>query len=153
MIKAVMVINTHGMLRFSKFYHFQDSELVSQTLCNFCGAVIVFDSSVVFVETLDRCFNNVCELDIVFNFSKNLEDRDLVLTLAYLNKVHILALSRVLFPPWQMHAVLDEIVLGGQVVETNSSEVMRTVEEVSKLETTSSSDTLISRTVSSWRAK
>ena len=24
----------------------------------------------VFVETLDRCFKNVCELDIVFNFNK-----------------------------------------------------------------------------------
>lgn len=24
----------------------------------------------VFVETLDRCFKNVCELDIVYNFNK-----------------------------------------------------------------------------------
>uniref|UniRef100_A0A0E0CXH6 AP complex mu/sigma subunit domain-containing protein n=2 Tax=Oryza meridionalis TaxID=40149 RepID=A0A0E0CXH6_9ORYZ len=42
--------------------------------------VFVFDSSEnelavldlvqVFVETLDRCFKNVCELDIVFNFNK-----------------------------------------------------------------------------------
>ncbi|KAJ6813682.1 AP-3 complex subunit sigma [Iris pallida] len=42
--------------------------------------IIVFDSSEnelamldliqVFVETLDRCFKNVCELDIVFNFNK-----------------------------------------------------------------------------------
>lgn len=26
--------------------------------------------SSVFVETLDKCFQNVCELDIVFNYSK-----------------------------------------------------------------------------------
>uniref|UniRef100_A0A8R7UAN1 AP complex subunit sigma n=1 Tax=Triticum urartu TaxID=4572 RepID=A0A8R7UAN1_TRIUA len=42
--------------------------------------VFVFDSSEnelamldlvqVFVETLNRCFKNVCELDIVFNFNK-----------------------------------------------------------------------------------
>ncbi|KAL5655053.1 hypothetical protein ACJX0J_034372, partial [Zea mays] len=42
--------------------------------------VFVFDSSEnelamldlvqVFVETLDRCFKNVCELDIIFNFNK-----------------------------------------------------------------------------------
>ncbi|KAG9158823.1 hypothetical protein Leryth_013716, partial [Lithospermum erythrorhizon] len=114
MIKAVMVINTHGMLRFSKFYHFQpiekQQEIVRhiytglssrpESVSNFLHAesifgpdselvykhyatlyfVIVFDSSEnelamldliqVFVETLDRCFNNVCELDIVFNFSK-----------------------------------------------------------------------------------
>nr|ACR34440.1 unknown [Zea mays] len=45
--------------------------------------VFVFDSSEnelamldlvqVFVETLDRCFKNVCELDIVFNFNKAAE--------------------------------------------------------------------------------
>nr|CAB3496578.1 unnamed protein product [Digitaria exilis] len=43
--------------------------------------VFVFDNSEnelamldlvqVFVETLDRCFKNVCELDIVFNFNKS----------------------------------------------------------------------------------
>ncbi|XP_047155297.1 AP-3 complex subunit sigma isoform X2 [Vigna umbellata] len=42
--------------------------------------VFIFDSSEnelamldliqVFVETLDKCFRNVCELDIVFNYSK-----------------------------------------------------------------------------------
>ncbi|XP_020104688.1 AP-3 complex subunit sigma isoform X2 [Ananas comosus] len=42
--------------------------------------IFVFDSSEnelavldliqVFVETLDRCFKNVCELDVVFNFNK-----------------------------------------------------------------------------------
>ncbi|KAG8096902.1 hypothetical protein GUJ93_ZPchr0013g33918 [Zizania palustris] len=42
--------------------------------------VFVFDSSEnelamldlvqVFVETLDKCFKNVCELDVVFNFNK-----------------------------------------------------------------------------------
>uniref|UniRef100_A0A0D3ENK6 AP complex mu/sigma subunit domain-containing protein n=1 Tax=Oryza barthii TaxID=65489 RepID=A0A0D3ENK6_9ORYZ len=30
----------------------------------------VLDLVQVFVETLDRCFKNVCELDIVFNFNK-----------------------------------------------------------------------------------
>lgn len=32
----------------------------------------------------------------------------------------------------QMHAVLDEIVFGGQVLETSSAEVMKAVEEISK---------------------
>lgn len=31
-----------------------------------------------------------------------------------------------------MHAILDEIILGGQVLETNSSEVVKAVEEISK---------------------
>lgn len=55
----------------------------------------------VLVETLDKCFKNVCELDIVFNYSK-------------------------------MHTILDEIVFGGQVLETSSTEVIRAVEEISK---------------------
>ncbi|KAF9626106.1 hypothetical protein IFM89_030953, partial [Coptis chinensis] len=55
----------------------------------------------VFVETLDKCFRNVCELDIVFNFSK-------------------------------MHMVLNEIIFGGQVLETSATEVMKAVEEITK---------------------
>lgn len=31
-----------------------------------------------------------------------------------------------------MHTVLDEIILGGQVLETNSTEVMKAVEEISR---------------------
>ncbi|KAL2928562.1 AP-3 complex subunit sigma [Bienertia sinuspersici] len=52
-------------------------------------------------ETLDKCFKNVCELDMVFNYGK-------------------------------MHTILDEIIFGGQVLETNSAEVIRVVEEISK---------------------
>lgn len=73
--------------------------------------IFVFDSSEnelamldlmqVFVETLDKSFRSVCELDIVFSFNK-------------------------------VHTILDEIILGGQVLETNSSEVVKAVEEISK---------------------
>jgi AP-3 complex subunit sigma len=66
----------------------------------------ILDLIQVFVETLDKCFKNVCELDIVFNFNK-------------------------------LHTVLDEIIMGGQVVETNSAEVMKTVQEILKLERSS----------------
>lgn len=31
-----------------------------------------------------------------------------------------------------MHAILDEIILGGQVLETSSSEVVKAVEEIYK---------------------
>uniref|UniRef100_J3LLL7 AP complex mu/sigma subunit domain-containing protein n=2 Tax=Oryza brachyantha TaxID=4533 RepID=J3LLL7_ORYBR len=74
--------------------------------------VFVFDSSEnelavldlvqVFVETLDRCFKNVCELDIVFNFNK-------------------------------LHTILDEMILGGQVIETSSEQIMRSVEEIARV--------------------
>lgn len=32
----------------------------------------------------------------------------------------------------QVHMILDEIILGGQVLETNSSEIVKAVEEISK---------------------
>jgi len=147
MILAALVMNTQGKPRITKFYQNEgvekQQEIVraiysvlssrAEGLCNFVEAddifgpdtklvykhfatlyfVFVIDSAEselgildliqVFVETLDRCFKNVCELDIVFNFNK-------------------------------VHTILDEIVMGGQVVETNSSEVMKAVQDVWKLE-------------------
>lgn len=57
----------------------------------------------VFVEALDRCFENVCELDLIFHSDK------------------------VLY-------ILDEIVLGGLVLETNLPEIIASIEEQNKLE-------------------
>lgn len=164
MIKAVMVINTQGKPRLTKFYDFltveKQQELIrsvfgvlcsrAENVSNFMEAdsifgpdsrlvykhyatlyfVFVFDTSEnelavldliqVFVETLDKCFRNVCELDIVFNYSK-------------------------------LHTILDEIIFGGQVLETSSTEVMKAVEAISKLESSSNSITLVPKTVSGWR--
>ncbi|XP_008452384.2 AP-3 complex subunit sigma isoform X2 [Cucumis melo] len=164
MIRSVIVMNTEGKPRFAKFYDFQpiekQQELIrsvygvlcsrAENVSNFVEAesifgsdsrlvykhfatlyfVLVFNSSEnelamldliqVFVETLDKCFKNVCELDLVFNYSK-------------------------------MHSILDEIISGGQVLETSSSEVMKAVEEISKLETASNSINFVSKTVSGWR--
>ena len=50
------------------------------------------------VETLDKYFENVCELDLIFH-----SDR--------------------------IHYVLDEIVMGGMVLETNISAVLQSVKE------------------------
>lgn len=33
---------------------------------------------------------------------------------------------------WQVYTILDEIILGGQVLETSSAEVVKAVEEISK---------------------
>ncbi|XP_021834526.1 AP-3 complex subunit sigma isoform X1 [Prunus avium] len=177
MIRAVMVINTQGKPRLAKFYEFQflrsacgeatgaytqrlwrfscSLYLLSsraENVSNFVDAesifgpdtrlvykhfatlyfVFVFDSSEnelamldliqVFVETLDKCFKNVCELDVVLNYSK-------------------------------MHTVMDEIIFGGQVLETSSTEVMKAVEEISKLETASNAISLVPKSVSAWRSR
>ncbi|XP_027112257.1 AP-3 complex subunit sigma [Coffea eugenioides] len=162
MIKAVIVMNDQGKPRLVKFYSFQavekqhelirsiygvlcsrannvsnfikvdslfgpDARLVYKTFATLYF-IFVFDSSEnelamldlmqVFVETLDKCFHNVCELDIIFNFNK-------------------------------VHSILDEIILGGQVLETNSSEVAKAAEEISKMEKHANSVTLVP-SISGW---
>ncbi|KAH6767178.1 Clathrin adaptor complex small chain family protein [Perilla frutescens var. hirtella] len=136
MIRGVIVMNDQGKPRLIKFYEFQppekQQELVrsiyrilcsrAENVSNFVKAdslfgkdvrlvyktfatlyfVFIFDHSEnelamidlmqVFVETLNKCFKAVCELDIVFNFNK-------------------------------VHMILDEIILGGQVLETSIEEV------------------------------
>ncbi len=63
----------------------------------------ILDLIQVFVETLDKCFENVCELDLIFNSDK-------------------------------VHYILDEIVVGGLVLETNMGEILLAVKEMNKLE-------------------
>ena len=56
-----------------------------------------------FVETLDKCFENVCELDLIFHMDK-------------------------------VHFILNELVMGGMVLETNMNEILTRVEEQNKIE-------------------
>ena len=63
----------------------------------------ILDLIQVFVETLDRCFDSVCELDLIFHADK-------------------------------VHHVLDEIIQGGLVLETNMMSVLRAVEDMDRLE-------------------
>jgi len=166
MIRGVIVMNDQGKPRLVKFYDYQtvekQQELIRRiygVLCNraenvsnfiqadsMCGPgtrlvyktyatlyfVFIFDSSEnelamldlmqVFVETLDKCFSNVCELDIIFNFNK-------------------------------VYTILDEIVLGGQVLETNSSEVVKAVDEISKLEKASNTMMLVPKSMPGWQSR
>ncbi len=63
----------------------------------------ILDLIQVFVEVLDKCFENVCELDLIFNCDK-------------------------------VHYILDEIVMGGMVLETNVGEIMEAIVEMQRLE-------------------
>jgi len=151
MISGIFIINNHGQPRCVKFYtHVPDSlksEVVrsvfsqvsrrAENSCNFTqvtglpaslwGSKInliyrhyatlffifaceetestlgVLDLIQVFVETLDRCFESVCELDLIFNADK-------------------------------VHFVLDEIVQGGLVLETNAHDILVAINETNKLE-------------------
>merc|ERR1712216_1087259 len=66
----------------------------------------ILDLIQVFVETLDKCFENVCELDLIFHSDK-------------------------------VHFVIDEIVQGGLVLETNIHQILTAIQEMSKLESAS----------------
>jgi len=58
----------------------------------------ILDLIQVFVETLDNCFENVCELDIIFNMDK-------------------------------VHYILQEIVMGGMVLETDMQRILQSYKE------------------------
>ncbi|KAF9471060.1 Adaptor protein complex sigma subunit [Pholiota conissans] len=153
MIHAVLIFNTSGVSRLTKFYTplHQSSQTVVQKifslvstrpagLCNFLDApeleeflgfkgnaderwrvvyrsyatlyfVFVVDGAEselgildliqVLVESLDRAFENVCELDLVFHFD-------------------------------EVHHILAEIIQGGLVLETNVEEIDLSVQEAAR---------------------
>lgn len=63
----------------------------------------ILDLIQVFVETLDKCFENVCELDLIFHVDR-------------------------------VHYILNELVMGGMVLETNMTEILMRIEDQNKLE-------------------
>ncbi|EIM83481.1 Adaptor protein complex sigma subunit [Stereum hirsutum FP-91666 SS1] len=152
MIHSVIIFNTSGVPRLTKFYtpiHQSSTVLVqkiyqlistrSAGLCNFLDApeledflgqrdedekmrvvyrsyatlhfVFVVDAAEselgmldliqVFVESLDRAFENVCELDLVFHFD-------------------------------EVHHILAEVVQGGLVLETNLDEIDKSIRQASQ---------------------
>jgi AP-2 complex subunit sigma-1 len=67
----------------------------------------------------DSFFDNVCELDLVFNFYK----------------VRFLSYScTILTGDSQVYAILDEIFLAGEIEETSKDVVLSRLEELEKLE-------------------
>eukprot|EP00656_Telonema_subtile_P044543 TRINITY_DN507_c0_g1_i1.p1 TRINITY_DN507_c0_g1~~TRINITY_DN507_c0_g1_i1.p1 ORF type:complete len:172 (+),score=38.79 TRINITY_DN507_c0_g1_i1:233-748(+) len=151
MIKGVLIVNNHGKPRLVKLYDgFGGGEETQQVLvrevfanvsnrtdfaCNFIevnddrigapGTKIVYrhyatlyfilivddseselgilDLIQVFVETLDKNFENVCELDLIFHHDR-------------------------------VNFILDEIVMGGMVLETNINEILNATEAMKERE-------------------
>mmetsp|Transcript_11148 Transcript_11148/g.26788 ORF Transcript_11148/g.26788 Transcript_11148/m.26788 type:complete len:180 (-) Transcript_11148:157-696(-) len=148
MIKGIVIVNNHGKPRLVKFYQPVESEQQQQNVirkvfmqvtsrpdsfCNYLEGAVpewgenvkliyrhyatlyfifavdsqesdlgILDLIQVFVEALDKCFENVCELDLIFH-----SDR--------------------------IHYVLDEIVMGGMVLETNISIVLQSIRDQGEL--------------------
>ncbi|MCO5589848.1 hypothetical protein L7F22_043817 [Adiantum nelumboides] len=70
----------------------------------------ILDLIQVFVEALDRSFENVCELDLIFHFD-------------------------------EVHGILDEIIQGGLVLETNINEIAQNAESANKARKASAATT------------
>jgi AP-3 complex subunit sigma len=148
MIKGIIIVNNHGKPRLVKFYQSVESEALQQAVirrvfsqvsarpdsyCNYLEGAIpewgdhikliyrhyatlyfvfavdaqesdlgILDLIQVFVEALDKSFENVCELDLIFH-----SDR--------------------------VHYILDEIVMGGMVLETNIHAVLQSIQDQRKL--------------------
>ncbi|KAL7055638.1 hypothetical protein AAHC03_022754 [Spirometra sp. Aus1] len=115
MIWAVLIFNTNGKPRLMKFFEKTDEadeqEFLAETFrkltrrscdsCNFLeirNELGILDLIQVFVDLLDKTFENVCELDIIFNADK-------------------------------VHYLLNELICGGIVLETNVSEILKRIEE------------------------
>ena len=62
----------------------------------------ILDLIQVFVEALDKCFESVCELDLIFHSDK-------------------------------VHYVLDEICMGGMVLETNIASILGAINDQGKM--------------------
>ena len=142
MIKSILIVNNHGKPRLVKFYQnvtgeheqqqvirriYQQVAKRNDKFCNYLtgsipewgdGTKIIYrhyatlyfifavdeqesdlgilDLIQVFVEALDKVFENVCELDLIFN-------------------------------PDKAHNVLNEIIMGGMVLETSLKEIVHAV--------------------------
>uniref|UniRef100_A0A8C1Q852 AP-3 complex subunit sigma-2-like n=2 Tax=Cyprinus carpio TaxID=7962 RepID=A0A8C1Q852_CYPCA len=142
MIKAILIFNNHGKPRLIRFYQYFAEDMQQQIIretfhlvskrddnvCNFLEGIYftliyrhyatlyfvfcvdsseselgILDLIQVFVETLDKCFENVCELDLIFHMDK-------------------------------VHYILQEVVMGGMVLETNMNEIVAQVELQNRME-------------------
>ena len=65
------------------------------------------------METLDKCFENVCELDLIFHVTK----------VEFASECF-----KFIFNVLQVHYILEEIVMGGLVLETGLPEILEHVE-------------------------
>ena len=78
------------------------------------------------VETLDRYFSNVCELDLMFNL-------EMVRSLTGCGSVTCLHRRlRFVMRLQQAHFIVDEMLMNGCIVETNKQNVLAPVQLLEK---------------------
>ncbi|KAL5557287.1 hypothetical protein UlMin_039523 [Ulmus minor] len=154
MIRSVMVINTQGKPRLAKFYDNLPVEKQQELIRNVYGVLCSRAENVSnFVEAESffgpetrLVYKHFATLYFVFVFDGSENE----LAMLDLIQVFVETLDKCFS---NMHTILDEIVFGGQVLETSSTEVMKAVEEISRLEAASNSISLVPKSVSNWRSR
>ncbi|KAH9663173.1 AP-3 complex subunit sigma [Citrus sinensis] len=154
MIKSVMVMNTQGKPRLAKFYDFQpvekQQELIRSVFGVLCGRADNVSNFVeadsIFGPGTRLVYKHFATLYFVFVFDSSENE----LAMLDLIQVFVETLDKCFK---NLHTILDEIIFGGQVLETSSIEVIKAVEEISKLESASNAIALVSKSVSGWRSR
>lgn len=83
----------------------------------------ILDLIQVFVETLDKCFENVCELDLIFHAD------------AVHHILSELVMGMLLFKMIKLRIINDVLqFLGGMVLQTNMNEILARIEEQNKIQ-------------------
>ena len=83
----ILKFDKDSKVSLERFIDTDDNELASMELIH------------LFVETLDKYFGSVCELDVVYNFYK-------------------------------VYTVLDELLVGGEIVETSKMNILKKLREI-----------------------
>lgn len=84
------------------------------------------------VETLDRYFSNVCELDLMFNLEmvRAKAQPRFVFNLRFLSRITLNA-----NPPMtvaQAHFIVDEMLMNGCIVDTNKQNILAPIQLLEK---------------------
>ncbi|ETV87107.1 hypothetical protein H257_02105 [Aphanomyces astaci] len=150
MIKGVLIVNNQGKLRVVKFYeHVPDAEQQavirdiytqvskrSDTLCNFLEGTVRY-----WGDGIKLIYRHYATLYFVFAVDKQESD------LGILDIIHDKCFENVceldfIFHSDKVHYVLDEIVMGGMVLESNINEILTAVNEMNRLDSNSTKRSL-----------
>jgi len=146
MIKAVLIINNHGKPRLASFYEHFDTDKQQQIIrecfnlvskrsdrsCNFLegGSIWGKDTKLIyrhyatlfFIFCVDASESELGILDLFRCLSR------------HWIKISKMSVSWIIFHMDKVHYVLDEIVMGGMVLETNLPDIIEAIESQNKLE-------------------
>ena len=153
MIKAIVVVNNHGKVRLSKFYTHvpvtKQQQVVkdlfgmvskrSDGVCNFVedasfgkGTKVVYRvyATLIFIFVVDQSESELGILDLIH-----------VMVEAFDHVFENVCELDLIFHTDKVHHIVDEIVMGGMVLETHLQEILTAVREQEELDVKASRET------------